>query len=206
MGNQDKKDSSPISVRINEYIESQKDERNEVFKVTNNENKLENCIQHLPKTKEKDNNKNANLSTNEKFSLDREVDQNNHKEYPSKQQEISGKVQFIIISSKEGKNILSHPKITKKLIDESVLGQSLIGDIEVRGRGKSIKIGVKVPTDIDLATVTKVGEHPVSAWSPLTENQSVGVIFPISKELDVLKEIIPNLKQSNLVRATQITI
>ena len=135
-----------------------------------------------------------NLSTNKKNSLGQDNEKSERTEYSSKQMDISGRSQFVVISSQEGKNIFAHPKETKKLIEESVFGDYLNGDIEVRGRGRSIKIGIKIKTDIDLAKVTKIGDHPVAVWSPLTNNQSVGVISPISKNLDVLKDVLPNLR------------
>ena len=110
--------------------------------------------------------------------------------------EIGGK--FVFVSSVNGLKIFDNPKIVKKMLSDSVLSDYIVGTHQVKGRGKSIKIQVKNNTNINLGLITQMGNNPVTAWYLMGENCTVGVISPISPDLDVVQDILPNLQDNNI--------
>ena len=66
------------------------------------------------------------------------------------------------------------------------------GPPEVQGRGGCLKLLINTNKDFDITKISKMGENPVRAWFPVSDNQSLGVISPIDKNIS-LSEISNNL-------------
>ena len=105
-----------------------------------------------------------------------------------------GKVKFVVISSATPMNIFSNPTVTRKLIDNSIFKQHLVGSIEVKGKGKSIRFTIPAEVNIDFSKIKTLAEFSVHVWSPLTSEHTIGVISPVDLGMDLEKEFIPHLQ------------
>ena len=117
-----------------------------------------------------------------------------------------GKVlKYIIISSASSLNIFAHPKMTRELLKKGGFEKYLDNGIEVKGRGRSVRISIEVGDNIELSKITKLGEYDVHCWSPLSSNQHVGVVSPIHVDMDLASDFLPNVKiLGNLFENTKI--
>ena len=107
----------------------------------------------------------------------------------------SGKsYKVLIISSASSMRIFTNPKFTRTLIEESEFGAHMRGQIEVRGKGKSVKILIDSNANIDVSKIKKLGDYPIHAWFPLGQNQRVGVVSPVDVKIDIVTEFLPSLK------------
>ena len=111
----------------------------------------------------------------------------------------SGKSISIIVSSST-KKIFSNPTTTRKMLDNSNFRKYMIGPIEVRGRGNSIKLEVKseIESDLGLKNIRQLANFPVRVWCPMTTQirpkNKVGVISPVDLDTNLQEEFIPYLK------------
>ena len=107
----------------------------------------------------------------------------------------SGKLsKIVIIAAESSMRVFYNPKFTRNLVEESVFVEYLRGPIEIRGKGKSIKIEIDSKAKIDVSKVKTLGEIPVHVWCPLSTEQRVGVISPVDLTLDVDTQFTPFLK------------
>ena len=90
--------------------------------------------------------------------------------------------------------IFSNPSFTRALIEESEFGQHLRGQIEVRGRGKSVKIQIDSNANLDVSKIKKLGDYSIHAWFPIDQNQRVGVVAPVDVNIDIATGFVPFLK------------
>ena len=95
----------------------------------------------------------------------------------------AGKSSISIIISCSTKKIFANPSTTRKLLDNSNFKKYMLGPIEVKGKGKSIKLEVKPEIDIEIGlnNIKQLSNFPVHVWSPKIINirHKVGVISPI---------------------------
>ena len=101
---------------------------------------------------------------------------------------------IVVISAESSMRVFYHPKFTRTLVEESVLGNYLRGPIEIRGRGKSIKIMIDSNANVDISKIKKLGEFSVRAWSPISTKQRVGVISPVDVKINIESEFTPFLQ------------
>ena len=103
----------------------------------------------------------------------------------------------IIISAMSNKKIFDNPIATKNWLSESPLDGYIIGSHQVKGRGKSIHLSIQKDAPIEVGNIKELGGHSVNAWCVMDKNFSVGVISPISPDIDFLNTMLPNLIVSN---------
>ena len=113
---------------------------------------------------------------------------------------VTGKSIIVIVSSTSNLRIFSNPKTTRSLLENSEFKDYLLGPIEVKGKGKSIKIEVKfeMGININFKQIKSLGCHPVNVWSPdfkgFDAQHKIGVISPIDLEINLAEEFLPYLK------------
>ena len=113
---------------------------------------------------------------------------------------LSGKSLTIIISC-ANKRIFTNPSTTRKILDNSEFKKYMLGPIEVKGKGKSVKLEVKseIETEIGLRNINNLATHSVRVWSPrptahTKPNQRIGVISPIDLDTNLLEEFVPFIR------------
>ena len=116
--------------------------------------------------------------------------------------ECSGKSRVVIIRSKNDRKIFSNPKQCLNILKNSVFGNVVFKDVEVRGNGRSVKLEVRKDdvTGLNLSNITKLGSVnsvDVSVRLPLLDSYFVGVIGSFDKDLDIGKDVFPHLKVLN---------
>ena len=89
-------------------------------------------------------------------------------------------------------NIFSNPNQTLRFLESSGLNKIKNGSHEVQGRGGCLKIEVNLDTDFDFSNLNKFDNHTLKAWFPASDKNSMGVIYPIDKEVK-LDDIFSNL-------------
>ena len=117
----------------------------------------------------------------------------------------NGKSRIILIKSTNNLNIFSNPTLTLKYLEDSGLNKIKCGPHEVQGRGGCLKLKINTRNDFDISKVSKMGENPVRAWYPVSDNHSYGVIFPIDKKIS-LNEIGNNLKVIDSINTTVVEL
>ena len=136
------------------------------------------------------------------------VDSTHQEDYVLRLSETSGNVhqrleketdcgksfKVVIICAASSMRLFHDPKFTRNLIDESIFGKHLRGPIEVRGKGRSIKILIDSNAVIDVSKIKRLGDYPIQAWCPLNLNHRVGVVSPVDISIDIDTEFTPYLK------------
>ena len=100
---------------------------------------------------------------------------------------------IVIVSTASSMRIFSNPKFARALIEESEFGEHLKGQIEVKGKGKSVKLLIDSNANLDISKIKKLGDYSIHAWYPLDPNHRVGVVSPVDVNLDLAKEFSPFL-------------
>ena len=103
-------------------------------------------------------------------------------------------LKVVIISAASSMRVFHNPKLTRKLIEESVFGKHLRGPIEVKGKGRSVKIMIDSNVNIDVSKIKRLGDFSIQAWCPLNLNHRVGVVSPVDLSIDIDTEFTPYLK------------
>ena len=108
-----------------------------------------------------------------------------------------GKSLTVIISC-TNKRIFTNPNTTRKILDGSTFKKYMLGPIEVKGKGKSVKLELRpeIELDIGLKNIKHLANHPVNVWCPTytKPKNKIGVISPIDLETNLLEEFIPFLR------------
>ena len=108
-----------------------------------------------------------------------------------------GKSLTVIISC-TNKRIFTNPNTTRKILDGSNFKKYMLGPIEVKGKGKSVKLELRpeIELDIGLKNIKHLANHAVNVWCPTytKPNHKIGVISPIDLETNLLEEFIPFLR------------
>ena len=103
-----------------------------------------------------------------------------------------GKSRILIIKSMDNLKIFSNPNQTLRFLETSELNKVKSGPHEVQGRGGCLKMEVSLDTDFDFTKLTKFDNHNIRAWFPASDKNSMGVIYPIDKDVP-LDSIFANL-------------
>ena len=108
--------------------------------------------------------------------------------------DCGGKVfKSVIVASATSRNIFTNPSLTRDLLKSAGFGDCLENGIEVKGRGRSVRLQVDVSKGIDVSKIKKIGEYDVHCWCPLSVNCKIGVISPIDTNMNLETEVIPKL-------------
>ena len=88
---------------------------------------------------------------------------------------LPGKNIFVIITSTTTNKLFSNPSTTRKILDNSIFKRYMVGPIEVKGKGKSVKLEVKdiIDTEVGLKNIEQLANYPVSVWSPSTRHSGI---------------------------------
>ena len=82
---------------------------------------------------------------------------------------------------------------TKKWLSESPLGKHLIGSHQIKGRGRNIQVNIQKDANIEMSSVTQLGDHKVNTWCVYDKDFSVRVISPILPKVDFINTMLPNI-------------
>ena len=77
-------------------------------------------------------------------------------------------------------------------METSGLDKIKVGSHEVQGRVGCLRIEVGLDNDFDFKSLTKFNDHTLRAWFPASDKSSMGVVYPIDKEVK-LDDIFSNL-------------
>ena len=100
----------------------------------------------------------------------------------------------IIIASATSLNIFANPKITRELLTKGGFEKYLDKGIEVKGRGRSVRLTVEVCDIIEFSKIKKLGDYDVHCWTPLSTTQHVGVVSPVHVDMDLATDFLPGVQ------------
>ena len=104
-----------------------------------------------------------------------------------------GKTRILIVKSTDNLNIFSNPNQTLRFLKASGLDKIKNGPHEVQGRGGCLKLTVTIDSEFDVGKISKFENYNLKAWFPTSDSNSVGIIFPVDKNLH-LNDIVTNIK------------
>ena len=103
-----------------------------------------------------------------------------------------GKSRILVIKCMDNLNIFSNPNRTLEFLKSSGLEKIKTGPHEVQGRGGCLKIEVSLDSEFDFGKLNKFGDHNLRAWFPASDKNTMGVIYPVDKDV-TLDGIFSNL-------------
>ena len=80
-----------------------------------------------------------------------------------------------------------------RFLEASGLNKIKTGSHEVQGRGGCLKLTVTTDSEFDIGKISKFENFNLKAWFPTSDSNSVGIIFPVDRNLD-LTDIISNIE------------